>query len=369
MWQCGQSHRLHRVPRGHVALITPWNYPLQILGIQLVQAIVAGNTVVVKPSERCPQSQQKLLEIARDAGLPHERLSWTPATRGAGAHLLQNEHFDHVVFTGSTAVGRDIAQHLAGSMTPSTLELSGSDSALVLADATPALAAAAIGYASAINAGSTCMAPRRALVTSSVRAAFIAELTRAISTNPPLDRYSQADHAGSMRAARQAVEHGGHWLDPAMDQDRYPSLRVVLDAPADGPLARGEHFGPALAVISCPDDQTVVSAHLACDQHLATSVFTTRRNWINTPAGSAVLRHAGGMVTLNDCLIPAAHPAAPLTGRGPSGWGASGGAEGLRSMTRPVVVSSTSRWLRTPLAPPSLRMQKVLGQFIARWYG
>lgn len=153
-----------------------------------------------------------------------------------------------------------------------------------------------------------------------------------------------------------------------MDRDHYPALRVVLDAPADGPLARGEHFGPALAVIPCPDDQAVLAAHLACDQHLATSVFTARRGWINTPTAAAVLQHAGGMVTVNDCLMPAAHPAAPLAGRGPSGWGASGGAEGLHAMTRPVVVSCTSRWLRIPLKPPTARTQHTLGRFAAWWY-
>ncbi len=119
IWQLGQKQTLHRVPRGRVAIIATWNYPLQLLGVQLIQAVLAGNRVTVKPSERCPRSQVMLLEWAREAGLDPARMNWTSAEREAGERLLAEEKFDYVVFTGSTAVGREIAGRLAESLTPS----------------------------------------------------------------------------------------------------------------------------------------------------------------------------------------------------------------------------------------------------------
>ena len=171
-WMMGMSHRIERVPVGHVAIIATWNYPVQLLGIQLVQALVAGNRVTVKPSERSPRSQVALLEIFSE-GLPGGTLSWTPSDRVAGEALLRDRRFDHVVFTGSTEVGRIVAETCARTLTPTTLELSGCDSALVLDDADPALAARGIWDAITMNAGQTCMAPRRAIVDARVWPRFI----------------------------------------------------------------------------------------------------------------------------------------------------------------------------------------------------
>jgi len=144
-WMLGQRHWAQRLPLGRVLVIATWNYPLQLLGIQLTQSVVAGNRTVVKPSERAPRSQRMLVELARealaDAGLPADMVRAADATREAGRELLERERFDHVVFTGSTAVGREIAALCARTLTPTTLELSGRDSAIVLADADPALAA------------------------------------------------------------------------------------------------------------------------------------------------------------------------------------------------------------------------------------
>ena len=112
-WMLGQRHWAQRLPLGRVLVIATWNYPLQLLGIQLTQSVVAGNRTVVKPSERAPRSQRMLVELARealaDAGLPADMVRAADATREAGRELLERERFDHVVFTGSTAVGREIA--------------------------------------------------------------------------------------------------------------------------------------------------------------------------------------------------------------------------------------------------------------------
>ncbi|MDG1978132.1 MAG: aldehyde dehydrogenase family protein, partial [Phycisphaerales bacterium] len=101
-WMFGQSARVRRVPLGRVGIIATWNYPIQLLGIQILQAVMAGNRVVVKPSERSPRSQRRLLELARAAGLPEGVLESTASDREAGVALLADPDLDHLVFTGST---------------------------------------------------------------------------------------------------------------------------------------------------------------------------------------------------------------------------------------------------------------------------
>ncbi|MEM7624730.1 MAG: aldehyde dehydrogenase family protein [Planctomycetota bacterium] len=369
LWQLGQSHRLHRVPWGRVAIIATWNYPLQLLGVQLVQAVMAGNAVVVKPSERCPKSQGLLLEMARAAGMNEARLSWTDADRAAGAKLLEEMRFDHVVFTGSTAVGRQIAERLASTLTPSTLELSGCDSALVLHDADVELAAASIVYALSLNAGATCMVPRRVIVSGAKFVAFVEAIRQQIAGGSALDSYIQADWSGARSAAREAVAGGGRWLDEAMDGEGWCRPLVVVEAPCEGKLAVGEHFGPALAVIRAEDDAQARAIHHGFDQHLATTVFTKSPHeaaWVN---GTSLLTDGGGIVTVNDCVLPSAHPAAPLAGHGPSGWGVTRGGPGLQAMTRPVVVSQTGKFPRTPLRPPSEKTKDRIRRFVKWRYG
>ena len=140
------------MPLGRVLVIATWNYPVQLLGIQLVQAVLAGNRVVVKPSERAPKTQARLIALAVEAAeaVPSMRgvIESRPATRGEGQRLVAEEQFDHVIFIGSTAVGRAIAEVCAARLIPTTLELSGSDSAIVFADA-DARAAARAGAAAA----------------------------------------------------------------------------------------------------------------------------------------------------------------------------------------------------------------------------
>lgn len=336
VWQVGQRHWVRREPLGLVGIIATWNYPVQLLGVQLVQAVVAGNAVVVKPSERCPKTQGRLLEMAREAGLAEGVLRVRPASREAGASMLEREPLDHLVFTGSTEVGRVIAQTLGARLIPSTLELSGRDSAIVLDDADLALAARSIGAAVRLNAGQTCMAPRRVLVDAKVGDRFVALLRAEVSKGGPLTACD-----GSACEARVEV------------------------CKANDALVAGDHFGPTVAVVACETWERLVEIHRGLGQHLATSVFTRDVARARTLAG--VL--AAGTVTINDAVIPTAHPGAPLPALGESGWGVSRGELGLLAMTRPMHVSVTRRRVRVPTDPPSVGQAARVGRFVRWWYG
>ena len=366
VFQLGQSHRVARAPLGDVAIIATWNYPLQLLGVQLVHAVVGGNRVWVKPSEKTPRSQGLLLDLAVRAGLGPERLVRTKADRAAGERLLAENRFDHVVFTGSTEVGRSIATTTAATLTPSTLELSGSDSAIVLGDADIGLAARSIGFALELNAGQTCMAPRRVLVERAVFERF-AGAFRAALAEPRERTTPRPDECARTRSlATQAVEAcNGAWMS---GEDGEPPFvvgwSVGREYSASG-LFLGSHFGPGIAVIAVDSSDQALAVHRTIPQRLATAVFTreTRR------AETMVSRLGSTVVTINDCVIPTGHPGLGIGGIGDSGWGVSRGEQGLLSMTRPVFVSRTSRFVRTPTAEPSDAVKRRIARVVRWLYG
>jgi len=357
-WLLGQRHVGQRVPVGRVLIIATWNYPLQLLGVQLVQAITAGNRVVVKPSERAPRSQALLMELASRAldaaGLDRSAIAVAPATREAGRELLERERFDWVVFTGSTSVGREVAQACARTLTPSTLELSGRDSAIVLADADPALAARSIWHAVTMNAGQTCMAPRRALVDRAVLAPFLEELRPRVAAAPAVRLADPAMAMHCVALVEDAVRSGGASVCGTIEPPQGSRMRpaAVAGCPRGARLAAGDHFGPVLAVLPVDGLADAIAAHGEAGQHLATSVFSRRAAELSADPGF-VAALGSGVVTFNDCILPTGHPGVSIEGRGPSGWGASRGAAGLLALTREVACSITSDAIRTPLDEPA----------------
>ncbi|MEN0020668.1 MAG: aldehyde dehydrogenase family protein [Planctomycetota bacterium] len=370
LWLASTKPVETRAPVGSVAIIATWNYPLQLLGVQLVQALVAGNSVTVKPSERAPRSQAMLLELAQAPSdrrrLPAGALSVVDATREAGEALLRDNNFDHVVFTGSTGVGREIAQALAPSLTPSTLELSGRDSAFVLADADCKRAAAALWQALTVNAGQTCMAPRRVLVERSALAAFEQALAPFAAGARPVRLIDAAAASRTFSLCEQAIAAGGRSLsglaEPPVGRDLRPL--AIVDCPADADLVAGEHFGPAFAVVPVDSVDQAIDIHRRCDQHLATSIFTRS----NRRARSLAPRLGVAAVTVNDCVLPTAHPAVPVGGIGASGWGHSQGEQGLRAVTHAVTVSRTGA-IRPPADPPSPARAQQMARAARFLYG
>lgn len=374
LWMFATRVQLTRAPLGRVGIIATWNYPIQLLGIQLVQALVAGNRVVVKPSERAPLTQNLLLDLAIGAGLPLGTLDRCDATADAGRELVERGAIDHLVFTGSTRVGRQIALAAAARLLPTTLELSGCDSAIVLADADAEQAARSIWFGVTVNGGQTCMAPRRAFVDRRVYAQFLAALAPLVSGSPVRTLIDPNAARACVDLAREAVAMGGRSLSGVLESPlgTNPSAirpLAIVDCPRDAALVAGDHFGPVLAVVPVdgPEDALRVhhgefSAHPP--QHLSASVFTRDINFARAWAP----RLGASVVTINDCVIPQAHPALSIAGCGPSGWGASRGVDGLLAMTRPVAVCRTSNLGRAPTDPMTTAQASRLARLIARLY-
>jgi acyl-CoA reductase-like NAD-dependent aldehyde dehydrogenase len=339
----GTTVKLHRIPMGNVLLIATWNYPVQLLGIQLVQALLAGNRVTVKPSEKSPASQALLLKLALEAGLPEGQLTIAPATREAGPALLaqgcNNKPWDHIIFTGSTVVGRSIARHAAEHLISTTLELSGNDSAIVLPDADIDLAARVIHAAFTLNSGQTCLAPRRVIAIGTAAQTLLPKLKSLIDQTPALPLIDE--HA----VAR--LQQLDPTSSPATSTTFKP--RLVENPPLDSNLLTcqtADHFGPMLAFVSAPDISSALRIHHSCSQHLSVALFTRDTSL----ARSLIPQLSASVVMLNDAVFPAGHPAIGITGHGPSGWGTSRGELGLLALTRPVYLTHTT-FPRIPLGP------------------
>ena len=196
VWLMGQRDTVYRRPRGIVGIIGTWNYPLLLNGVQMVQALTAGNGVVWKPSEVAPASADVLIDLLGRAGYPSGLVQMLPATREAGKELAEAD-VDHIVFTGSSTVGRAWRSRLARRLVTSTLELSGIDALFVLEDADPQFAARAAWFGATINRGQTCLAVRRAFVQRSVYPTFLEALQPlAAAAQPmPLALPAQCDQA------------------------------------------------------------------------------------------------------------------------------------------------------------------------------
>lgn len=364
LWMAGMRHRVHRFPLGRVAIIATWNYPIQLLGVQLVQALVAGNRVVVKPSEHAPRTQDLLLRLAVAAGLPEGALEWSDSSREAGARMIQECDPDHVVFTGSTRIGRAIGAVLGERLIPSTLELSGCDSAFVLDDADVELAARTIWHTVTMNGGQTCMAPRRALVDQKVYAEFVRALAPLAAGAVPRRLITRESAERVHALAVDAIERGGRSLSGVCESARDGWIRplAISDCPEDAALVGGDHFGPVLAVVPVDSVEHGLRIHRACGQHLTANVYTRSQR---RAAGLAPLLGAS-IVMVNDGVIPSGHPGVALGGHGLSGWGVSRGGEGLLAMTRGVTVSGTSRRVRIPTDAPDAGRLRLLRR--AMWW-
>jgi acyl-CoA reductase-like NAD-dependent aldehyde dehydrogenase len=338
-WLMGEREAVHRRPHGVVGVIGTWNYPVLLNAVPIAQALVAGNGVVWKPSELAVVGGEFLHRLFLDAGFPSDLFVRLPATREAGPQLAEAD-VDHVLFTGSADVGRKLAARLGERLISSTLELSGCDAALVLADADVALAAKAVWFGATLNVGQTCLAVRRAFVHRSRYDDFVTALRKlAAGTRPePLVLISQATQAE--RLIREAVAGGAKLLAdselPTADDDP-PRFRptLVIDANPTAALCTEASFAPVAGVVPFDNESDLPNLVDASPYGLAASIFTVDA----AHAEELAARLRVGSVIVNDVVVGTAHPALPFGGVRRSGWGVTRGEEGLLAMTVPQVVS------------------------------
>ncbi|MGH8804564.1 MAG: coniferyl aldehyde dehydrogenase [Polaromonas sp.] len=366
---------LQRQPLGVVGVVSPWNYPVQLSLGPVITALAAGNRVMLKPSELTPQTSALLAELIGQAFAPDELC----VVQGDGedpakfAAEFASLPFDHLFFTGSTAVGRKVAEAAAANLTPTTLELGGKSPCIIDASCELENAALKIAHGKLLNAGQTCIAPDYVLLPKGQEAAFgeafaraVAQLFPAIEGNPDYAAIISPRHHERLQALLAQAEGEGARLqviDPdaatATGTSRQMAPVLVFGAPASSKLLSEEIFGPILPVLPYDTLDQAIEHINARPRPLALYWFGT-----DTAARDQVLaRTVSGGVTVNDTLMHIAHENLPFGGVGESGWGAYHGEAGFLRLTQQKPVLVQSRWARGDLfyPPYGKRFDQVMG--------
>lgn len=332
LWLSGVRSEIRREPFGVVLVIGPGNYPLFLPAVQCLQALTAGNAVLLKPAPAGAASARAWIALLAQAGLPSGLCSLLDEDPRQARQAIE-AGVDKVVLTGSATTGQAVLGQLAPRLTPATLELSGMDAAIICADADLKLAAGAIVFGLSLNAGATCIAPRRLLVDARVAEPFREALRDAARQRPATDATGESPR-DLVDAFTTEVARTPPWIGTA---DARGGLRtpLVCEVPQDSPLWQQEWFAGVALVARVRDEAEAVQRARASPYALGASVFSRD----TTTAQRLAAQLPAGVVTINDLIVPTADPRLPFGGRGRSGFGVTRGLEGLVEMTVPKVVS------------------------------
>jgi coniferyl-aldehyde dehydrogenase len=367
------KNRLIPQPLGVVGIIAPWNYPLQLTLAPAIGALAAGNRVMIKPSELTPRFSA-LLKQAIAAKFEATEIVVTGIEDDI-AKSFTSLPFDHLIFTGSTRVGRLVAEAAGRNLTPITLELGGKSPAIVDRSADLTEAAARIAYGKLLNAGQTCIAPDYALVPEAKLQEFAemvqANMRRMFGTDPANKDYtsviSERHYARLEGLLLDAAAKGARIMQPAKADDpawksrrKFPPT-IVLDATSDMTIMQEEIFGPLLPVIGYKDSAEPIAYINRHDRPLALYWFGKD----DAARDEVLARTVSGGVTVNDCLFHFTQVYQPMGGVGASGTGAYHGQWGFDNLSKlkPVFYRSPFNRL-ADLYPPYgakiARLEKML---------
>lgn len=354
-------NRLIPQPLGVVGIIAPWNYPLQLTLAPAIGAIAAGNRVIIKPSEQVPHFCTLLKDTVAERFDATELL--VTGVEDEVAKGFAHLPFDHLVFTGSTRVGRVVAEAAGRNLTPVTLELGGKSPVIIDVSADLDEAAERIAYGKLLNAGQTCIAPDYVLVPEGALQAFAekvrAQMRRMFGTDPANRDYtsiiSDRHYARLEGLVADAAQRGAKILQPARADDpnwkahrKFPPT-LILGATEDMAAMQEEIFGPVLPVLSYRDAAEAIAFINRRDRPLALYWFGRDRD----ARDEVLARTVSGGVTVNDCLFHFAQANQPMGGVGASGTGAYHGEWGFRTFSKLKPVFYRSRFNRlADLYPP-----------------
>jgi coniferyl-aldehyde dehydrogenase len=362
-------NRLFPQPLGVVGIIAPWNYPLQLTLAPAVGALAAGNRVMIKPSELVPRFSSLLKEVIAARFDVTEML--VTGIDGDIAQAFASLPFDHLIFTGSTRIGRLVAEAAGRNLTPVTLELGGKSPAIVDRSADLGEAAQRIAYAKLLNAGQTCIAPDYALVPENSVKDFSdrvqANMLTMFGTDPDnrdytsvvSDRhYARLEGLVTDAAAKGAtVMQAAKPDDPAWKSKRKFPPTLVVGATPDMTIMQEEIFGPLLPIMGYRDAAEPIAYVNKHDRPLALYWFGKD----DAARDEVLARTVSGGVTVNDCLFHFTQINQPMGGVGASGTGAYHGEWGFRSLSKlkPVFYRSPFNRLADLYPPYGARIARL----------
>ncbi|ADP83356.1 aldehyde dehydrogenase [Pseudofrankia inefficax] len=335
----GQDILVRKEPVGVVGAIVPWNMPMHLTIGKLIPALLAGCSVVLKPSPETPLDAYWLADLLTRAELPAGLVSILPAGREVGEYLVSHPGVDKISFTGSTAAGRKVAAACGANLKRVGLELGGKSAAVVLDDADPAAMAKGVQVAGLMNSGQACVAQTRVLVPRSRYAEYVDALAAMVAGLPTGDPSDPSTEVGPLVAQRQQdrvrgyieigqkegarLVTGGTDLPAGVDRGWYVRPTLFADVEPSMRIAQEEIFGPVLSVLPYTDEAEAIRIADATEYGLSGSVWTA-----DVERGLGVARRVrSGTFGVNEAY--SMDPAAPFGGVKASGIGRELGKEGI----------------------------------------
>jgi coniferyl-aldehyde dehydrogenase len=368
------SNRVLYQPLGVVGIVSPWNYPFALALTPLATALAAGNRAMMKPSELAPESAELMKRMLGET-FDEEEVAVVTGDTSVGIEFSKLP-FDHLLFTGSTAVGRSIMRAASDNLTPVTLELGGKSPVIVERGSPLSVAARRTAYGKLANAGQTCVAPDYALVADTEVDAFVdafrGEVDRLypdIASNPDHTSIINDRHLNRLRGllddarakGARVIELGANGKERTHARTMLPA--IVLDTTDAMSVVREEIFGPILPVIPYNKLEDAIAYVNERPRPLALYFFGP-----DGPGRRLVLeRTTSGGVAINETMMHYAQDDLPFGGVGPSGTGAYHGREGFKTLSHARGVFAQAGMNTTDaVRPPFGRLFEGVVRFLLR---
>ncbi len=377
----GKKLILRHKPLGLIGVIGPWNYPLTNSFGDCIPALAAGNSVILKPSEVTPLTSMLMAEGLRECGLPDGVFQVATGRGETGAALI--EQVDMIMFTGSTATGRKVAEAAARRLIPCSLELGGKDPMIVLSDADLERAANFATYYSMQNAGQTCISIERVYVEESVYEPFVAKVSekvRALRVGKPegpgsveVGAITFAPQLQTVKShVQDAIDKGARVLVGGQEAKsaggRFYEPTVLVDVDHTMKIMTEETFGPTLPIMKVADADEAVRLANDSPYGLGASVFSK-----DSERGEQIARRLDvGAANVNDAMINYTVLELPMGGAKSSGLGSRHGAGGIRkycSQQAIVVTSKLALKREVHMYPYKARTSRLLARLFKFMYG
>ena len=355
----GTKSKIINEPKGVSLIISPWNYPFNLSFGPMIWSIAAGNTVVLKPSEMTPAMSQVISEIVSES-FDSNLVSVIQGDASVARYLTQ-QPFDHIFFTGSPAVGKQVMAEAAKNLSSVTLELGGKSPVVIDSTADLKRAANSICFGKFANNGQTCIAPDYVYVHQSVKQDFLSAMTNAIEEKygSQQDLISNSDYCRIVNQGhyervssliKSAVDDGASVYKggDCIDSQRFVPPTILTEINPGSEIMQQEIFGPVLPVLEFSDIDKVIATINSNPKPLALYVFSKQKQFTN----KVIEKTSAGDSAINATVIHILHQNLPFGGVNNSGIGKVGGIWGYQAFSHQRSIVDDKLGLSGMLSPP-----------------
>lgn len=343
------TSKLQPSPYGVALIMSPWNYPILLTIDAMVDAIAAGNTVIVKPSAYSPESTKVINNIIGEC-FPPEYVATITGGRAENTYLL-DEHFDYIFFTGSKTVGKEVMRKAAEHLTPVTLELGGKSPCIIDEKANLKIAARRLVFGKFLNCGQTCVAPDYVLVHQNVKERFlsavITEIKKQFGENPLNNPdYGKMINEKHFNRVSGLIDKSKVILGGKTNPETWQIEPTLIDnVTYNDPIMQEEIFGPLMPVLTYKYMDEVIEKINSMDHPLALYIFTDSKKTANK-----VIKNCGfGGGCINDTIVHLATSEMGFGGFGESGMGSYHGKTGFDTFTHYKSILEKKNWIDLPM--------------------